>query len=243
IDQRSLPLSRNRHIRSREIDIAVGEPAKPARLVLLVARRRGVEPGMRVAAEMREAEQAARFEMCLSVLVARKHDRLAADSPFPELQQSVGHIGGKALQRLARLEGAAMREGVRADLLPLARGDAARERRAEMKRIPPLIESDILEAAEYGAAYGRMLDPRDELVLALAKQSANGGPGGPDAPLVEKIEHSRYRLATTQHVVPVAPEPGAPPHAPHQFEIERDDKIARPAPPRPHALLPPRPRR
>ena len=93
---------------------------------------------------------------------------------------------------------------MRADLLPLAGGDAARQRAAEMIRVAPLVWADILEAAEHGAAYGGMLHPGDQLVLVLAEQRAHGGPGGPDASPVEEIEHGRNRLAPAQHVPPIA---------------------------------------
>src|SRR5262245_42151263 len=94
-----------------------------------------------------------------TILIAGEHDRPAPDPPLLELQEGTGSIGGKSLNCLARLKRAEMREGMRADLLPIAGGDQPREAGTEIIGITALVRTDIFEIRGRLAIDGGMTCP------------------------------------------------------------------------------------
>ncbi len=141
----------------------------------------------------------------------------------------------KLANRLARLQCAAMREGMRSDLLSGAGRNQPRKARAEMIRIAPLVRTDILQPRNFGPFAGGKFCPGQELVFALAEKRPDRRPGRPDAAPLKQVEHGRDRFSSPQHIRPVALARCVVPDAPHQLIIERDDEIAGHAARRAHA--------
>ena len=184
---------------------------------------------------MAQAQRAASLELRSAILIAREHDGLATDPQCPELHQGARDIGGKARNRLARLQCAAMRKCMRSDLLSGAGRNQPPKARAEMIRIAPLVRTDILQPRNFGPFAGGKFCPGQELVFALAEKRPDRRPGRPNAAALKKVEHGGDCFSSPQHIRPVALARCMVPDAPHQLVIERDDEIAGHAARRAHA--------